>query len=313
MARLMTEEEPEVVYHYTTIDAMMKIVNTASIWATSINYLNDTSEREHYLNLVRNRIEAARGLVFPPFDTDNEIFAEFLNPDERNFAERPFVASFSQEDDSLPQWRSYCPQGNGVAIGFSTECLRNSTVQPNDEDRAMYAMGFWPSISFSKIDYLDTSSIGWLNDDIVSATLEATIDAEQASRNAEEGESTPSIASYFNSIIEGRASFKKHGSFSAEREYRLLVNYLSFHSGLLEYRTTRSTLVPYVSVSIPRRRSSYDPNVSFRYPDHSWFIERVVVGPTANQRLSRDAISSFFRKHDMYVEVVSSAIPYRDW
>jgi hypothetical protein len=39
--------EPEVVYHYTSMDTMIKIVESATIWATSISYLNDDSEREH--------------------------------------------------------------------------------------------------------------------------------------------------------------------------------------------------------------------------------------------------------------------------
>jgi hypothetical protein len=37
-------KEPEVVYHYTTMETMKKIVDSESIWATSLNYLNDASE-----------------------------------------------------------------------------------------------------------------------------------------------------------------------------------------------------------------------------------------------------------------------------
>ena len=48
--------EPEVVYHYTTMDTMIKIVSSNSIWATSINYLNDVSERDHFRCLIRDRI-----------------------------------------------------------------------------------------------------------------------------------------------------------------------------------------------------------------------------------------------------------------
>ena len=106
-------KEPEVVYHYTSIDTMMKIVDSASIWATSISYLNDVSEREHYLRLIRERIPVYRQSHSLP---DESIFDDFLNESDLGFQSRPFVASFSEEDDSLPQWRSYCPHGNGVAI-----------------------------------------------------------------------------------------------------------------------------------------------------------------------------------------------------
>ena len=40
--------EPEVVYLYTTMDTMVKIVTSGKIWATSISYLNDSSEGEHW-------------------------------------------------------------------------------------------------------------------------------------------------------------------------------------------------------------------------------------------------------------------------
>jgi hypothetical protein len=43
------------------------------------------------------------------------------------------------------------------------------------------------------------------------------------------------------------------------------------------------------------------------------FIDRLVIGPTANKSLSLDAVSSFFKKKELHVEVVSSTIPYRDW
>jgi hypothetical protein len=50
----------EVVYHYTTMGTMMKIAETASIWATSINYLNDVSEGDYFRELVRKRIPEYR-------------------------------------------------------------------------------------------------------------------------------------------------------------------------------------------------------------------------------------------------------------
>jgi hypothetical protein len=43
---------PEIVYHYTSLAAMMKILKTQKIWASDIGYLNDSSERLHLLNIV---------------------------------------------------------------------------------------------------------------------------------------------------------------------------------------------------------------------------------------------------------------------
>jgi hypothetical protein len=124
------EPLPPVVYHYTSIETMLKILKDNIIWATSINYLNDTSEGDHYLNLVRGRIReytnshsVAKPQVFDQIKQDPKPIA---------FDRRPFVTSFSSLPDFLPQWRSYCPQGNGVAIGFRTECLEQRLVARRD-------------------------------------------------------------------------------------------------------------------------------------------------------------------------------------
>ena len=94
---------PEIVYHYTSMDAMMKIANDGSIWATSVLYLNDVSEQEFYLELVRKYLPEYRKL----HPEDSSIFCNIETPGSADFTQRPFVASFSYEGDSLSQWRSY--------------------------------------------------------------------------------------------------------------------------------------------------------------------------------------------------------------
>ena len=156
---------PEVVYHYTSIDTMMKIVDSESIWATSVCYLNDTSEQLHFLNLVQSRIP------FIQFATpeDHETAASFKAVDNLGFENRPFIASFSAEADSLPQWRSYCNSGNGVAIGFSAGCLSRSAVKSAksatnhvDFDRVEYpdAHNGYQEIDAEIVRSLDESKVG---------------------------------------------------------------------------------------------------------------------------------------------------------
>jgi hypothetical protein len=314
------ESEPEVVYHYTTIDAMMKIVKDKTIWATSISYLNDTSERDHYLGLVRDRIPEYRQTH--PLD-DPDIFDEFLREFDSGLEYRPFVTSFSEEDDSLPQWRSYCPQGNGVAIGFTVECLKRSRVEEiiTLGELKDFADAFAPSrLSFKKVEYLDGSSGETLDQDITVAMGEAIMNAEQVAavdEAADEvGRSRYDSGAFFKAIIEGNASFKKHPSFLSEKEHRLLVDRV-FMSNYLEFRTTRSTLVPYIRMIIPRLHSRYDSSPEpLTWPideGRGHFVGRVVVGPTPNKELSLAALKAFFDKHALNVEVVPSTAPYRDW
>ena len=119
------EQVPDIVYHYTSIDTMMKIVESESIWATSVCYLNDTSEQSHFLELVQSRIPHIKFAT----TEEHEAAETFQNVYEGGFESRPFIASFS-EADSLPQSAlSYCNAGNGVAIGFSTDCLSRTKVK----------------------------------------------------------------------------------------------------------------------------------------------------------------------------------------
>ena len=38
------QAEPELLYHYTTLDGLLGILDKRELWATGISYLNDTFE-----------------------------------------------------------------------------------------------------------------------------------------------------------------------------------------------------------------------------------------------------------------------------
>ena len=71
------------------------------------------------------------------------------------------------------------------------------------------------------------------------------------------------------------------------------------------YRAKGSSLYPYVCLTIPRWASGQELKP---------FIERVVVGPTPNLKLSLAAVTSFLRTQGLdHAEVKKSEIPFRDW
>src|SRR5271163_3890133 len=100
----LPDPKPEILYHYTTIDAMMNIAKYRKIWATSISYLNDSSEGDHLLGMIRKRLPA----LLKKHSLDDSVL-ERLDYTDTEIGDRPFIASFSTEANSLPQWRSYCP------------------------------------------------------------------------------------------------------------------------------------------------------------------------------------------------------------
>jgi hypothetical protein len=307
---------PEVVYHYTTIGTMMKIAETASIWATSVNYLNDVSEGDYFRELVRQRIPEY--LITHKVD-DATIFDEFLAASPGSVETRPFVASFSQDGDSLPQWRSYCPNGNGVAVGFKVDCLKCSFIQGAGERVTRQKI---PWVRFLKVDYLDTQTSQSVDREITQ-TLEMA-ETLLPFKNMTSG-------GIFRFLMQLMTCAKKHISFSNEREFRLILDGVNGNNDWLDFRPTRSSLVPYVALGIPRKHSGAPKTTTdgettiltlseqmdsqiLRKLGGRWdFIDRVVIGPSPNKDLSLAAVDLFFQKQNMNVEVVPSTIPYREW
>ena len=51
---------PEILYHYTSADALLSIVNSGRISATNIDYLNDSSEVAWMWKAVASQLEATK-------------------------------------------------------------------------------------------------------------------------------------------------------------------------------------------------------------------------------------------------------------
>ncbi len=310
MSHSEQKHTPDIVYHYTTVDSMMKIVTSESMWATSISYLNDVSERDHYLGLVKQCIPT---LLNSGKISNRAVFERLLEAKDFGFTTHPFVASFSRDSDSLPQWRSYCPNGNGVSIGFKVDCLKRAFVEPDPKVIGNLVKN--PNVNFVPVEYVGINSSAMVDIDIINAVAGATLLSEQMS-SEHDGNSSP--ADYLQVMLERRACFIKHNSFENEHEHRLLVDGVYWNLHHLQFRATRSSLVPYVAVKIPRRHSSSPPVVNSAIHMSPlagrWdFIDRVVIGPTTNRELTIEAVRAFLRREGLHVRVEHSSVPYRDW
>ena len=160
---------PDQVFHYTSIDAMMKIIETRSIWCTAIPYLNDSKERTFLFDAVRQRLP-----ILKSKDTsiDPELGLHTLEVEDVNsltsFADEVFVACFAENSDSLMHWRSYCPQESGVAIGFRSACLMEARISEKPQEGMVI-----PQVSFGRVGYLNTEDTTRIDDIIYIAYTRA--------------------------------------------------------------------------------------------------------------------------------------------
>lgn len=290
------DSQPEVVYHYTSAETLLKIVKSQSIWATNLLYLNDFSESEHCIKALRSRLPEFLSQNPSEFGEELESaldsISKELNP--------PYVASFCAERDSLSQWRSYCPNGNGVSIGFRVSALREGVLT-------------WTPVTdyplqkstLHQVRYLTTQ--GWEFQDSIFRECIASLKEHEEEQDAlpEEEQSHWSRSSILQFEILSRSCLYKHPGFAGETEYRLIAP-TTFLTGVpIQCRCSRTTVIPYVEIYMPKIIED-----ATEYRD--CFIAEVKVGPTPLADLTVDALKTMFQSRALNVSVSASDIPYRD-
>jgi hypothetical protein len=288
---------PEVVYHYTSMDVVLKIIATKELWATNVRYLNDVSEFQFFLETAQRRLPE----IIP--DMNHVDLAAFAKQASQNlgcvpdFLRVPFVTSFSLYDDSLTHWRSYCPAGNGVSIGFRTGSLLDAYVQ-----KVSLPGTIVPKPVFGEVYYPDPK-----NTETVDSVIREVYSAAQDDVRTRDW---PLLDAFLRRLM-SIASFIKHPSFENEHEYRLTVAAIQWRPDLLCFRPNPSTLVPYVKVNIPRFSSA--PR-KIGESENTWnAIASITIGPTPNMALSSDSLSAFCWTKGIDPEIRRSRVPYREW
>ena len=102
-----------ILYHYTSPDALISILEHKKIWVTHYSFLNDKEELINSLQLLSEMSNNS--------ELNVEAAINFLKTAPFNIA----VFSLSSEKNSLSQWRSYCPSTGGYAIGFNRKRLNS--------------------------------------------------------------------------------------------------------------------------------------------------------------------------------------------
>lgn len=124
----MTEEPegvPEILYHYTSIEAFKRILESGTIRATRYDQMNDLSEVQLGVELLLRAVRTHKT------DDSTRQYKEFLIARVDGYREVPldvYVLSLSSAADSLGQWRAYAPKG-GVAIGFDRRMVQEGFLR----------------------------------------------------------------------------------------------------------------------------------------------------------------------------------------
>jgi Protein of unknown function (DUF2971) len=118
---------PPIIYHYTNIDSMMKIIASNRLWASDSRFVNDSLEFRHGISVLQSYFQDHRD-TFP-----DQYFFKYWDWELQNLLDSSpmaFISCFCAAGDLLSQWRGYGSRGGGCAIGLSSAIL-NRRISPN--------------------------------------------------------------------------------------------------------------------------------------------------------------------------------------
>lgn len=116
------EDVPEIIYHYTTQEGLLGILNERAIWATKMHYLNDASELIEPFRIGTEELD--RLSLLQKENEDKEIVLNLRNSIPYSEAQNYCVVSFCSHGDLLSQWRAYGSFGSAYSIGFNFNKLQ---------------------------------------------------------------------------------------------------------------------------------------------------------------------------------------------
>jgi hypothetical protein len=289
-----TIHRPAVLYHYTSMNALLSILSSGQIRATHIRYLNDVSEAKWMWKAVVERLEQLKGSA--ESETQSEQASAILKMVHERRTLDDFVASFSENGDDLSQWRAYCPGGAGFSIGFNTEALNTQWVADPKGGEPLFVGG-----SLKKVRYLGPDELKFSSDLdnmlrlLPPIFIERGFDGKPVSKEQ-------FLMGWLSTI----SSSFKHYAFSAENEWRLILTKPHKPMPFQRFRPGSSSIIPYVEAVLNRNYKSEQPA--------NYMINRVIIGPTPSPELSKEALEAAFHSAGHpEVDVEVSTIPFRHW
>ena len=273
---------PEHLFHYTTAEGLIGIVESGKLWASSASFLNDSSEPSYAMDTIKRAFEDVSCALQPNSVAARALqgYWQELQNRLRNEAPDVYVFCFCESPDLLSQWRGYGAQCAGYALGFSSAQLQKYVVEQGRSE-GLYLM----KIAYEKRDQENEAK------DVLTQVASAAEPADRASCGArdETRHRTDRIvgslrSAAFSEVVRLSAKFKA-GAFREEREWRLVQ---FAHRGTIQvlqhvrFRSGTKAITPFLELNVGRPP-----------------IEKVTVGPTLNPALAIQSLRLAFARHDL--------------
>lgn len=264
----------EILYHYTDADGLRQIVESGKLRFTDTRFMNDASEYHGLFRALRSLLHESVTTRTPGRIIWNiqlpivEFLVDFFSDPESassgafDWIEPGYAFCLSREKDDINQWRAYCPNGDGYAIGFIPKEL-DMSVRSTDKN--------W-RCDFYECNY-DESSMRVVAEGILPDIAKLVVPGTDGSLTMQLGASEVQFVAHALGF-----HFIKDHHFKPEKEWRFVFTKIDSPTPL-KFRTRFKTLVPYVECSFSQSS-----------------IRRIVIGPTSHPGLARRSVRMLFQK-----------------
>lgn len=308
---------PEKLWHYTSVQGFQGIVTSKEIFATDIRFLNDRTEFIHAREIAAQVIAETNeygpnsfpARYYSQKAVDLAFDAGPLSADRLQI----FVASFSEAEDQLSQWRGYSQGSSGVSIAFTLDVLRPPAhvgtlvafapcIYKTEEKKAILRGALTNLVGESQ-DYWNAgfkaAKASWFAGDPVAG--QAIIDKIIGSPQFKTDIGAALLKTRADLLRV--AALSKDESFHEEREWRLVLPVSTEKTTFKNpprFRSANTTLIPYIA-------HPFSPDPAAALP-----LKDVILGPGSHISAGQAALA-FLKSRGIPVEPRESKVPYRPW
>lgn len=313
--------ESTIVYHYTSPDAFLSIVQGRSVRFSDIRYMNDKSESfffvkrllefceenkeqyQHFTDVVNELLKENSYSAIKKLKAQDIRYTEF--PGLKMGKQRNFIFCTSNDADSLNMWNYYASGGKytGYNIGFSVQRFLK-TFDTNQERTVDSFIIYYGNVLYKKKQHFEAIE-----------ELAQTVERFIAKKPSDQAMQRAAIS--VQKHIELHGPFFKDKSFKSENEFRFLVSiaekniphnedeakkYFGQYNQKLQegFCIKNGLVVPFIKVSIP---------------EHS--ISRITMAPMTEYEIAKSSIKELLNvnglrgENDAEVPIFQSKIPIR--
>jgi hypothetical protein len=275
--------------NYTDQSGLLGIIRTGELWATKVQYMNDSTGFAFSLNIARNVLETR--LTQSDVSEDINLFKSILDYHlHRINMVNICVVSFCRHGDLLSQWRGYSGEGGGYSIGLSLAAL-SGLGKDCRVGRCIYDKSDQSQI----INEITEEMLGY------KSQFKSTVDSR-------------TLGTAFETALMECGAFFKDIAFKDEDEWRLATKAQFYIDEKFCFRQGESMPRPYYILDIFKG---------------SWKnkIDTIVVGPCPHPENSKSAVEGLLQRYSVTrdflplltyglnpaPQVQLSVIPYRSW